>query len=249
MNTDSAHIFAFYSTEISTIDKQSFVMQDEELVHRIAHVLRLGEGEQFILFDRTTYAQCMLQKQTHKRALSATVISRHSTMPLTPAITILLPLLKKEALETALYNAVELGANAVQLVITEKSRPSLACPHELKRMENIMIAAAEQSKYFPFPLLAKPLKLQEALEHMHPQSTRFVCTPDGTSLISLMQDTTYQQEHYVIALGPEGDLTTAEYEILRSKNFVPCALTPTILRSPQALAISLGIMRTARRIK
>ncbi len=63
----------------------------------------------------------------------------------------LLPLLKKIALEEALYACVELGAHSVQLVITNKSQHTWVDLKKWCACNEFMIAAAEQSKNFAFP--------------------------------------------------------------------------------------------------
>jgi RsmE family RNA methyltransferase len=45
-------------------------------------------------------------------------------------------------------------------------------------------------------------------------------------------------------VGPEGDLTHAEKEFLKEKNVVFCRLTPTVIRSKDALMIGLGVLRS-----
>jgi 16S rRNA U1498 N3-methylase RsmE len=44
--------------------------------------------------------------------------------------------------------------------------------------------------------------------------------------------------------GPEGDFTLEEKELLKKHNFIAAQLTPTILRAQQAVAISLGVVRS-----
>ncbi len=48
----------------------------------------------------------------------------------------------------------------------------------------------------------------------------------------------------VICSGPEGDLTCEEKRMLADANFLFCALTPTVLRAQQAVAVGLGSFRS-----
>ncbi len=48
----------------------------------------------------------------------------------------------------------------------------------------------------------------------------------------------------IVMVGPEGDLTDQEKEQLRQEKFLFCALTPTVLRSSQAIALGSGIIRS-----
>lgn len=54
-----------------------------------------------------------------------------------------------------------------------------------------------------------------------------------------------QKPHAIIACaGPEGDLTYEEKMQLTEDGFAFCALTPTVLRAQQAIAIGLGAIRS-----
>ena len=46
------------------------------------------------------------------------------------------------------------------------------------------------------------------------------------------------------SVGPEGDLTLEEKAYLKQLGFVFCALTPTVLRAQQAVALGLGVLRS-----
>jgi len=45
-------------------------------------------------------------------------------------------------------------------------------------------------------------------------------------------------------VGPEEDLTNQKKEQLKQAKFLFCALTPTVLRSSQAIALGSGIIRS-----
>ncbi|HEB41963.1 MAG TPA: hypothetical protein ENI08_03015 [Candidatus Dependentiae bacterium] len=48
----------------------------------------------------------------------------------------------------------------------------------------------------------------------------------------------------MLMVGSEGDLTEQEKEQPRETTFLFCALTPTVLRSSQAIALGSGIIRS-----
>jgi 16S rRNA (uracil1498-N3)-methyltransferase len=147
-----------------------------------------------------------------------------------------------------LYACVELGANAVQPIVTEKSQRSWRNEHEFERARAIMIAAAEQSKQYAIPEIHAPCTLQEAIEGVAGNSIKLVADPAGDSLYKVLTDVK-QHVHagkgsIVMTMGPEGDFTDAEKNILKTASYQSVCLTPTVLRSAQAGALLLGVIRS-----
>ena len=192
MNNDTAHLFALYCENLhqlvgTTAAPTVFTLSEPTLVHRIVHVLRLREEQPLILFDRQQYVVGAIEQMQGKKTLRIIAREIHPTNIFNPSITLLLPLLKKEALETALYNAVELGVSHIVLVSTAKSRTQLQGTHELERNTKIMIAAAEQAKHFAFPRLHQPQKLQDVLQSLPALYTGIVCTPEGITMPTVLE--------------------------------------------------------------
>lgn len=247
------HEFAVYYPELSTqikqvVDGQLFTVTDQTIIGRITHVLRLRVGEQLVLFDQHYSVHCALYAAS-KKELQCTLLARHSNQSLQPAITCILPLLKKEDFETALYSLVELGATTIQLVTTEKTQRSWGGDKERERCQRIMIAAAEQSKNFGLPTLTAPIALKSYISTISSiTGPKIYFDPQGVLAAQIMTVLcSKKQSHLVIMVGPEGDLTTAEKDMLKSHAFEFCQLTPTVLRSVQAVAIGLGMIRSVVR--
>src|SRR5579862_9977388 len=126
MQSNNQHQFACYYSDLS-----SFIAHDQlehtisfnnpALTHRIFSVLRMRAGDTIILFDQAITITLELVNFSSKKLFSGIVQNYAANKILSPAITVLLPLLKKEALEDALYSCVELGATEIQLVSTQKT--------------------------------------------------------------------------------------------------------------------------------
>lgn len=251
----SKHEFALYVPNLTGLlshisAAQVLVFDDAEIVHRIQSVLRLEPGEEIRLFDRHMQALCIVQS-VHKKEVRCLVSKRKETIPLMPPVTFFLPLLKKEDLEAALYSLVELGASAIQLVVTEKSRqpgPKEREQKELERLERVMIAAAEQSKQFVVPVLSPVISFEALLENLaqkKPGSVSLFFDPAGDDLFTVMSDLRVQSPAEIFLLvGPEGDLTEAEKQGLAKTGIRFCKLTPTVLRALQATAVGMGMVRS-----
>lgn len=247
MNTrDDKHIFAVYVPTLSTYVQKSSInskllINDADLHHRIYTVLRLDQ-EELILFDESQHIFFMLSAAARKNTVEGVIKKITLNVILTPAITILLPMLKREAFVDALYACVELGATTIIPVMTIKVRRGESA-YDASRVQKIMIAAAEQSKNFNMPRVHKPMTLEQSLEYCGSNGSKLFCDPDGASLMSVVQNIAQAKSDLVIAVGPEGGFVAEEVSQLRQNSFVPCALTPTILRAQQAVALSLGVFR------
>jgi RsmE family RNA methyltransferase len=232
------HLFALYFSALQNPTVGTpLIVADPEMVHRIATVLRMRVGEKVLLFKEGSFAQIRLER-LEKKQLQAEVIEVGYQSSLEPRLLLALPLLKREALEEAVYAATELGVQEIALIITEKSRKHLHL-NELDRLQRIMVAACEQAKYFYVPQLESPVHLSTFIEH-RPQS--FFCDPLGEPFSTVLSNKEVREECTVL-IGPEGDLTLQEKEMLkRNAQFI--RLTPTVLRAPQAVTVALGCLRT-----
>jgi len=244
------HEFAVYVPNLSsqlTLKSEHLVLNHPDTVHRIRSVLRLSQGETITIFDGTHQVTCTIS-DINKTTISVAIVLMERTVPLFPSITVLLPLLKREAFERMIYACVELGANTIQLMSTEKSQRPWRSDKELERVHAIMVAAAEQSKQFAIPEIHQPCTLQEAVQ-LHAIDTRLVADPAGEPLYELLtrirqKMQSQKEKSLVITMGPEGDFSDTEKEVLRAASYQPVKLTPTILRSQQAGALLLGIVRS-----
>lgn len=247
----SVHEFAIYINQFSSLigsvaQGGQLVIDDQETYHRITRVLRLHIDEQCVLFDRYMHGSFIIKDFQAKRRVVGTLISKESNKVLSPQITFMLPLLKREDLDAAIYSLVEIGVNAIQLVVTEKVQRTWRGENEFERLQRVMIAAAEQSKYFAFPELLLPISFDEAMQKIQENSEMAVFfDPDGNKANQIITMITQQSpKKLILMVGPEGDLTQAEKDMLKKCGALFCALTPTILRARQAIALSSGMIRS-----
>jgi 16S rRNA (uracil1498-N3)-methyltransferase len=240
--TIDKHIFALYvpnfwneKTKISEIIK----IVDQEVLHRLVKVLRIEIGQQFIFFDQMKHGVVEIIDFS-KKNVSILIKSIKSNKKQFSEIIFLLPILKKEALEEAVYSLVEIGVSQIQLVVTEKSRQKLLHEKELQRLELIVIAAAEQSKNYNFPKILRPINLFDLV--LDAQSLKIVFDPQGQSFFDLRTKNLPQDKLYLL-VGPEGGLVLEELQKLENFEFEKCHLTSTILRSVQAVAVGAALFK------
>lgn len=247
---EEKHEFAFFFESLSVVVQSTvsvgteIVLLDESLFHRIKTVVRLVPGDGCVFFNRDISVLCTITEFIGKKQIRCVIDEKRLNSALVPEITFLLPLLKRDDYEQALYVLAELGVTTVQLVFTQKSRSSWDSKKDMERAHRIVISAAEQSKNFVYPFIKEPLLLSAALTMISRAAPiKLFFDPLGGPFLSVV-DCKQLQNHYVLLVGPEGDLSSQEKEQIKKEKFIFCALTPTILRSVQAVSLGAGMVRS-----
>ncbi len=243
------HEFALHVPFLSSLAKRSvpgdeIVIIDERLVHRMSGVLRLTPKKQCVFFDKQVHVYGEIQEFSRKKQVSCTVIRKETNTIFSPSLIFLLPILKREDFELALYSLTEIGVNTIQLIMTKKTHKAAFNQKDFERSQRIIIAAAEQSKNFAYPELKYPVMLSDSVNE-HLPKTRLFFDQKGIALFPVIENLQRDRPRDIVLLiGPEGDLSSEEKEMVLSKEFITCSLTSTVLRSVQAAAISAGLIRS-----
>ena len=237
-----AHEFALYfpnSTQHAVL--KELVITDKELAHRIDRVLRLKQGESFVLFDRDSNLHVRIDA-IERKTVTLSILSSEKNKRYVPHITYLLPLLKKDALSDAIYYLVETGVNEIRLIAADNQHRSWAKERDMDRLKRVAVAAAEQSKYFAFPEIHAPVSYNEALSVLPSDALRIYAHPDGQACKEIVSGQI--PDHIVLTSGPEADLSPEEKEQLERASFHSMRLTPTILRAETAALCISSLFRT-----
>jgi len=244
---DKKHSFAIFFPDLcSELSKSSkLVIVTPELVHRIGKVLRLQIGDELELFNTTKTVVAQISLIDKKQLILENLVWR-DLISFKPEITIALGVLKKDNFENALYSCVELGASAILPIIFTKSTP-LKLNRE--RADKILIAASEQSKNFNLPDWHTPILFEQFLGQIKKSQTSKIayiyCDINGKPVLPLISQIKADgYEKIVLIIGPEGDLTNQEQEQLAGLGVFSMQLTPTVLRSFQAVTVALGVFRS-----
>ena len=251
MNTPSEkHIFALIWNNpaqplINLKISSSLMIDNPDLCHRLQTILRLNIHDQCIFFTHQHHALVEITAIT-KKNITVNVLKVSTNKHHHPTIICGIPLLKREALETVVDSLTQLGATTIQLLTTAKMHRSAFGQKDLERLQRIINAAAEQSKNFSFPRLQSPIPLNDFVSSLEqPNIAPIFFDPHGKNAFETLQhikNDTYNT--LVMLIGPEGDLNEQEKTLLKNHNFIFMALTPTILRAEQAIALGLGIFRS-----
>ncbi len=238
------HEFAFFCKNLPAglAPGASYKIDDHDVIHRMVHVVRVEVGEVVLLFRGASAVTARIDSIV-KNGIVCTVIAVKEIEHLQPPITWYLPLLDREAFEESVSILTSMGAAAITPIVTEKSDKRL---RSLERLERVMIAAAEQSKQLLLPTINPVEQFAESgiFRPMDRMVTLFFDPAGQPAFEVICQLREQKVAALACIIGPEGDLTHDEKELLRASGVIFCALTPTVLRAEQAVTVAMGLLRS-----
>jgi 16S rRNA (uracil1498-N3)-methyltransferase len=201
----------------------------KELHHRLTKVLRLGEGAEIFLCDSLTgrYRATLHGK-------TAQVGELHTPLATSPNnVSLWLGLPKRDAWESALRQATELGVAAIQPILTRHSVPTKL---NEERAHTLVTEAAEQCERLTLPLVPPLAKLEHLLEDF--DGTVYWADETAAGAPSSLPQTS---KNIAVLVGPEGGFSPDEIARLKaSPKVISLSLGPTILRTDTAVVAALA---------
>jgi 16S rRNA (uracil1498-N3)-methyltransferase len=162
--------------------------------------------------------------------------------------------LKGKNMDWVIQKATELGVTDIVPMWTQRSEVRLKSKDVSSKLEKWNIAIQEACKQcgrFNAPTLHPPLTFEKSLkEWAAPDSLialTAALTPETKTIRQVLEQhpsEDAQQTNPTVSLwiGPEGDFTDSEYQILSAAGAHPVRLTPHILRSETAAVTGLAIL-------
>ena len=140
------------------------------------------------------------------------------------------PTKNTDRIEWFLEKSVEMGIDEITFLQTNKSeRKEL----KLNRLEKIAVAAMKQSKKAYLPKINPLIKLKDFLKDDFSNLQKFVAFVDSTNT-EYLHNLANKSGKYLVLIGPEGDFSKEEIEILKKKDFKFISLGNSILRTETA---------------
>lgn len=215
-----------------------------QAAHHALRVLRLGPGDELVLFDGTggEWAGRLVEAG---RSLQVALgewreLERESGL----ALTLVQALPAADKMDWVVQKAVELGATAIVPLQAKRSVVRLSGERAEKRSlhwHQVAISACEQCGRNRVPELASLLDLPHYLaQPAGEDETRLLLSPhEGQSLSALARP----KGAVTLLVGPEGGFDQEEERSARSVGFQPVSLGPRVLRTETAgLAAIAAIM-------
>ena len=223
-----------------------------DISRQIATVLHLRAGNQVVVLDDAGNEYEVTLEIVAPRTTEGRILNTRAAEgePRT-RLTLYLGLTQREKFEWMLQKCTEIGAVAFVPVVTSRSlvQSSEESRSKRDRWRRILQEAAEQSGRGRIPVLAAPLRLNEALDHFQSQAITGLIAWEGEKSMRITPalDAVRQVEsktgpQLALFIGPEGGFAEDEIALARTAGLVPVTLGKRILRMETAAIAAAAII-------
>ena len=208
---------------------------DGKPAHYLQGVLRLGEGDEVLLFDGSNGEWRAQIAGAAKKRLLLEVLGQTRPPETLPDVRLAFAPIKRAPLEWLVEKATELGAASLLPVVT---RRTVAPRPNLDRLRLIAIEAAEQCGRTRLPLLAEPTELPRLLAE--PAGALLFADETGGAPLGPAA-AALPPGPVTLLVGPEGGFLPEEREAILAVGAVGVSLGPRILRAETAALAALSV--------
>jgi len=217
---------------------------DPEPSHYLARVLRLRPGDPVQLFDGAGgRCNAVVEDASPKRA-RLRVVAIEPPGPESPLrITLAQCVSGPEKMDWTVEKAVELGAAAIQPLVSRRSVVRWDDERARRRLEHwrrLVVAACMQCGRDRLPALGAPMSLADWLEGRPRTATAVVLAPGAPQALS---DLAVDGSDLDLLVGPEAGLSDEEIAAAQAHGFVTVALGPRVLRTETAGLAAIAVLQ------
>jgi len=229
----------------SLIDSQELqkdvVTLSSEEAHHLVRVLRIKVGQKIILFDGAGQVAEAVVETVSKQLVTARIQHRFSIPEPAVQIDLMQALPKPDRWDLILQKSVELG---VQHIWPLKTQHTVFSPNEKRQMrwQKIILNAAQQCEVRWLPILHPTCNLS------------FICTQlveYDLVLVGSLYEGAKPLRHILagktpkkvaLLIGPEGDFSEEEVQLLHQSGAIPVSFGDRILRTETAALFGLSVL-------
>lgn len=215
---------------------------DDDSGHYVRTVLRLKKDDAVILFNgKGGEYVCVLGEVSRKNVLVAVNSWNDRSVESPLSVTLGLGISRGDRMDLSVQKAVELGANRIAPLITERCVVQFKGEKKQQRLQHwqkIVQHAAEQSGRTVLPELTGIADLQNWVDNQ--QGLKVFLDPYAEcSLAELQPD----DMKVTLLSGPEGGFADQERSVAKAAGFVPVRLGSRILRTETATIAALAAVQ------
>ena len=214
--------------------------------HHLGRVLRAQPGQHYELSDGQRVRLGRIEKVARDRVDFALLEEIPAHLP-SIDVTLLLCIVKFEAFEWAIEKATELGVSTIVPLAAARSEKALltAAGKRAERWKKILAEASQQSRRVRIPVLRELSQPAQALS-ARAEAVKILLSerPDALPLRQILQAEPPRRQA-VLAIGPEGGWTDAEFAAAQASGFREASLGKLILRTETAVAAALACINYA----
>jgi len=215
---------------------------DDDNGHYVRTVLRLKKDDQIILFNGHGGEYLCTLGEVSRKAVLIDVGQWHDRSVESPLQVVLgLGISRGDRMDLSVQKAVELGANHITPLLTERCLVQFKGekkPQRLLHWQKIVQHAAEQSGRTTLPALPEVEQLSNWIDRQHGLKV-FLDPYAETTLAELKPETMT----VTLLTGPEGGFSDQERDIAKAAGFIPVRLGSRILRTETASLAALAAVQ------
>ena len=218
------------------------VALDRDQSNYLGNVLRLSAGNTVLVFNGRD-GEWRASISGRKRPDNLTIESRTRPQDRLPDLAYVFAPLKHARLDYMVQKAVEMGAAALQPVLTRFTQVSRV---NGDRMRANVIEAAEQCGILSLASVADPVSLERFLEKRDPQRLLVFCdeAAEVADPLQALRPGDRGSKGIDVLIGPEGGFAEEERALLlRQPQTLRLALGPRILRADTAGVAALALVQ------
>ena len=209
----------------------------KEHTHYVVNVMRLKRGSNLNFFNKNGEWRSeviFLDKDRVEVKFLEKIKNENNLSKIELAIC----LVKKNPMEIILQKATELGVSRIIPIISERTEVKEL---NYERAKKIIIEATEQSNQLNPPEISEIIKLKKFIEQKEKTSQLLFADVNAKNKIKSKDLNT--EKPIVILIGPEGDFSPNERELIVSKsNTISFSLSKNILRSDTAVISAISLV-------
>lgn len=231
----------------ASVEEGSIVLDSRES-HHLVRVLRAKVGERVEVLDGSGRRYFGSIASADSKAMQIQVESEEFAPVQTPRVTLLQSMPKGKTMDLILRMATEIGAAAIQPVITDQGEVQIKGARLLGKMEKwrlTMIESCKQCGLAYLPVLCAPVSIADWLrDHEDGKGCLKIVASleEGSRPLAETLRSAGALNEVVVAVGPEGDFTAEEYAALSAAGFKHVRLGANVLRAETAAAYILSVV-------
>jgi 16S rRNA (uracil1498-N3)-methyltransferase len=211
-------------------------------------VLRLGVGDTVSVFDGRGHEFLGRVAFVKRRDVRVALVGRVEPVP-EPAVPIVLAqaVLKGDAMDEVVRDAVMLGVLAIQPLVTERTETTVAAllrGPRLDRWRRVALASVKQARRAVLPEIRSPLTLESYLDEPRPAMTIMLVEPSAgadTQKLGAVRHEPAPSDAAVV-IGPEGGWVEAEWRAARERGVRLVSLGLRTLRADAAPVAAISAL-------
>jgi 16S rRNA (uracil1498-N3)-methyltransferase len=218
-----------------------------DAAHHLGRVLRAQQGQLYELSDGRHVRLGRIEKVARDR-IDFTLLEDIPADQPAIDVTLLLSIVKFDAFEWAIEKATELGVSTIVPVAAARSEKALlaAAGKRADRWQKILAEASQQSRRVCMPMLQSVSQPTQAFTAHADATVKIMLSerPDASSLRRVLRSESGRTQA-ILAIGPEGGWTDAEFAAAQASGFREASLGKLILRAETAVVAALASMNYA----